>query len=89
MDSSYIGHFVKPGPPDPLADEERVPRALWWLSGGRVSLKKKAPTAGELRARRKAEVENRKKVGFLGTVLGIREHKKTRPTSEAGEVEHV
>ncbi|PIA99172.1 hypothetical protein CB0940_02758 [Cercospora beticola] len=86
---AYIGHFVKPGPPAPLADEERVPRALWWLSGGRVSLKKKVPTAGELRARRKAEVENRKEVGFLGTVLGIREHKKTRPANEAGEIEPV
>ncbi|PPJ58683.1 hypothetical protein CBER1_03996 [Cercospora berteroae] len=84
---TYIGHFVKPGPLAPLNDEERVPRALWWLSGGRVSLKKKAPTAGELRARRKAEVENRKEVGFLGTVLGIREHKKPRPVSQAGEVE--
>ncbi|KAM3422967.1 hypothetical protein BST61_g446 [Cercospora zeina] len=80
-------HFVKPGPLAPLADEERVPRTLWWLSGGRVSLKKKAPTAGELRTRRKAELENRKDVGFLGTFLGVRRNKKAKARSEAAEVE--
>ncbi|KXT15545.1 hypothetical protein AC579_6541 [Pseudocercospora musae] len=56
-----------------LEDEERVPRVMWWLAGGRVSFKKRAPTAGELRRRRKVEVENRKEVGFLGTVFGVRE----------------
>ncbi|EME87054.1 uncharacterized protein MYCFIDRAFT_194936 [Pseudocercospora fijiensis CIRAD86] len=65
-----------------LGDEERVPRIMWWLAGGRVSLKKKAPTAGELRRRRKAEVENRKEVGLLGTLLGVRER-----TGEAAAVE--
>lgn len=65
---------------DCLTDEERVPRTLFWLAGGRVSPRKKAPTAGEMRSRRKAEVKNRKKVGFVGTLFGVR-----RPTAAKRE----
>jgi type IV secretory pathway VirB10-like protein len=55
-----------------LDDDQRVPKLMWWLAGGRGSSKGKQPTAKEMRERRKAEVENRKQVGFLGTMLGVR-----------------
>ena len=71
--SSY---YNLPGPSLP----QTMSRELW------LSMSAKARP---LRARRKAEVENRKEVGFLGTVLGIREHKKTRPASETVEAEPV
>lgn len=55
-----------------LNDAERVPRTLFWLAGGRVSPRMKAPTAGELRRRRQVERVNRREVGFVGTLLGVR-----------------
>lgn len=68
------------GRADRCEDGERMPRTLYWLAGGRVSLSKRAPTAGEMRGRRKAEAENRKKVGFVGTLFGVR-----RPTVTKAE----
>lgn len=50
------------------------------IAPGRVSCKKKAPTAGELRRRRKVEIENHKEVGFVGTLFGAR----ARPTDKTG-----
>lgn len=55
-----------------LNDAERVPRTLFWLAGGRVSPRMKAPTAGELRRRRQVERVNRREVGFVGTLFGVR-----------------
>lgn len=55
-----------------LNDAERVPRTLFWLAGGRVSPRMKAPTAGEMRRRRQVERVNRREVGFVGTLLGVR-----------------
>lgn len=55
-----------------LNDAERVPRTLFWLAGGRVSPRMKVPTAGELRRRRQVERVNRREVGFVGTLLGVR-----------------
>jgi len=53
----------------PKPDSARPPRGLWWLAGGR---KGQVPTLGELRVRKEVERENRKIVGFWGTVLGVR-----------------
>lgn len=55
-----------------LNDAERVPRTLFWLAGGRVSPRMKAPTVGELRRRRQVERVNRREVGFVGTLFGVR-----------------
>lgn len=55
-----------------LNDAERVPRTLFWLAGGRVSPRMEAPTAGELRRRRQVERVNRREVGFVGTLFGVR-----------------
>lgn len=55
-----------------LNDAERIPRTLFWLAGGRVSPRMKAPTAGELRRRRQVERVNRREVGFVGTLFGVR-----------------
>lgn len=55
-----------------LNDAERVPRTLFWLAGGRVSPRMKVPTAGELRRRRQVERVNRREVGFVGTLFGVR-----------------
>lgn len=55
-----------------LNDADRVPRTLFWLAGGRVSPRMKAPTAGELRRRRQVERVNRREVGFVGTLFGVR-----------------
>lgn len=55
-----------------LNDAERVPRTLFWLAGGRVSPRMKAPTAGELRRRRQVERVNQREVGFVGTLFGVR-----------------
>lgn len=41
----------------PLANGERVPKALWWLAGGPTRRGKKAPTVGELRQRGGFEVK--------------------------------
>lgn len=57
------------GPAFPKADSARPPRGLWWLAGGR---KGQVPTVGELRVRKEVERENRRIVGFWGTVLGVR-----------------
>lgn len=53
----------------PKADSERPSRELWWFAGGR---KGQVPTLGELRVRKEVERENRRRVGFWGTVLGVR-----------------
>lgn len=37
-----------------------------------MSPRMKAPTAGELRRRRQVERVNRREVGFVGTLLGVR-----------------
>lgn len=55
-----------------LNDAERIPRTLFWLAGGRVSPRMKAPTAGEFRRRRQVERVNRREVGFVGTLFGVR-----------------
>lgn len=52
-----------------LEDDQRPPSLMWYLAGGK---KGKKPTGAELRERKKAEIENRKQVGFLGTLLGRR-----------------
>lgn len=53
----------------PKADSYRPPRGLWWLAGGG---KGEVPTVGELRVRKEVERANRRRVGFWGTVLGVR-----------------
>ena len=55
-----------------LEDDERPHRAIWWFAGGKVGNRRKVPTAGELRERRKVEEANRDVVGFFGTVAGVR-----------------
>lgn len=69
---AYLDYARSGDGPAPLGEDERVPKALWWLAGGRVRYGKKVPTAGELRSRKKAEAENRKAVGFVGTLAGVR-----------------
>lgn len=53
----------------PKADSYRPPRGLWWFAGGRGGL---VPSLGELRVRKEVERANRRRVGFWGTVLGVR-----------------
>jgi hypothetical protein len=67
--------------PARLADDERPHAALWWLAGGRLRKDKPhfgVPTGATLRERKELERENREKVGFWGTVRGIREVKRVR-----------
>lgn len=56
-------------PPAPLPDSARPTKVHWWFCGGGKGV---VPTFGELRVRKEAEEENRKLVGFVGTVLGRR-----------------
>lgn len=56
-------------PPAPLPDSARPTKVLWWFCGGGKGV---VPTFGELRVRKEAEKENRKLVGFVGTVFGRR-----------------
>ncbi|KAK4505563.1 hypothetical protein PRZ48_003526 [Zasmidium cellare] len=70
--SSSYASFLRGSQYDRLENCQRVPKAMWWLAGGRGSSKGKQPTAGEMRERRKVEIENREQVGFWGTVLGRR-----------------
>lgn len=56
----------------PRPGSDRPSPLLWWLAGGKVSRKGQVPTFGELGVRKEAERANRKKVGLLGTLLGIR-----------------
>lgn len=75
----------------PLADDERPPKPIWYLAGGRTSFakhgSKRVPTAGELRERRKVEEANREVVGFVGTVFGVRAVRQlsSRPTEDEVE----
>ncbi|RMY03511.1 hypothetical protein D0866_15486 [Hortaea werneckii] len=67
--------------PKPLKDEQRPHPAIWWLAGGRLNPKKPGlgvPTASTLRERRVVEEANREKVGFLGTLVGLRRVEVTR-----------
>lgn len=67
--------LIIPEPTHPAIDTaSRPPALLWWLAGGRG----RAPSFEELRVRRRVEVANREVVGFLGTLLGVREERKTR-----------
>lgn len=72
-----------------LKDGERPPKALWWLAGGRTRHGKQVPTAGELRERRKNELENRKAVGFVGTILNHRIGALAGSKGRVESVEHV
>lgn len=53
-------------------DDARVDAITWWFAGGRKSRHGRFPTVGELRVRKEVEQANRAKVGFFGTLLGIR-----------------
>ncbi|KAF2767718.1 hypothetical protein EJ03DRAFT_141978 [Teratosphaeria nubilosa] len=67
--------------PHRLEDSERPNAALWWFAGGRLKKGKEhwgVPCAATLRERKVLEKENREIVGFLGTVRGVREVKRTR-----------
>lgn len=55
-----------------LNDDERPPKALWWLADGRTGGLREVPTAGELRERKKVEEANQEIVGYIGTVFGVR-----------------
>ena len=68
-----------------LTDSERGHTALWWLAGGRVGKRKRVPTVDELRERRRVEREERKGVGFWGTVLGVKARHKGRGEAEEDE----
>lgn len=63
-----------PSPPPrmQLPDDARIDATAWWLAGGRESRHGRLPTIGELRVRKEVEQANRSKVGFFGTLLGIR-----------------
>lgn len=63
-----------PSPPPRmrLPDDARIDATAWWLAGGRKSRHGRLPTIGELRVRKEVEQANRSKVGFFGTLLGIR-----------------
>ena len=69
-----------------LGSEDRPHPVLWWLAGGKVGNRRRVPTIDELRERKKVEKENRKAVGFWGTVFGVR---KVRRGSENGEDKDV
>lgn len=75
--------FNKPLPR--LSDSERVPRALYWLAGGKTRKGTNLPTGKELRERQAAEQRNRDTVGFLGTVRGKRMEAAKRGESTKGE----
>ncbi|RMY49817.1 hypothetical protein D0864_14658 [Hortaea werneckii] len=67
--------------PKPLKDDQRPHPAIWWLAGGRINPRKPGlgvPTALTLRERRVVEDANREKVGFLGTLVGLRRVEVTR-----------
>ncbi|RMZ26978.1 hypothetical protein D0859_08953 [Hortaea werneckii] len=67
--------------PKPLKDDQRPHPAIWWLAGGKVNPRKPGlgvPTALTLRERRVVEDTNREKVGFLGTLVGLRRVEVTR-----------
>lgn len=67
--------------PKPLKDDQRPHPAIWWLAGGRLNPRKPGlgvPTASTLRERRVVEQANREKVGFLGTLVGLRQVEVTR-----------
>ncbi|GAB1739023.1 hypothetical protein NU219Hw_g3786t1 [Hortaea werneckii] len=67
--------------PKPLKDDQRPHPAIWWLAGGRLNPRKPGlgvPTALTLRERRVVEEANREKVGFLGTLVGLRQVEATR-----------
>lgn len=84
MDISNLIHR-----PRRLQDHERPHPILWWLAGGRVRRESPGmgvPTAATLRERRRVEVQNREKVGFWGTVAGIRSVKQTQTLTQLAEV---
>ncbi|RMY89598.1 hypothetical protein D0861_04150 [Hortaea werneckii] len=67
--------------PKPLKDDQRPHPAIWWLAGGKINPRKPGwgvPTALTLRERRVVEDANREKVGFLGTLVGLRRVEVTR-----------
>ncbi|RMZ06486.1 hypothetical protein D0860_05510 [Hortaea werneckii] len=71
-----LGRRVKP-----LKDDQRPHPAIWWLAGGKINPRKPGlgvPTALTLRERRVVEDANREKVGFLGTLVGLRRVEVTR-----------
>ncbi|RMY45531.1 hypothetical protein D0864_15422 [Hortaea werneckii] len=71
-----LGRRVKP-----LKDDHRPHPAIWWLAGGKINPGKPGlgvPTALTLRERRVVEDANREKVGFLGTLVGLRRVEVTR-----------
>lgn len=49
--------FFRGAPRGRLGDEERAPKGVWWLAGGRMGHGKQVPTVGELRARRRWKPE--------------------------------
>ena len=67
--------------PKPLKDDQRPHPAIWWLAGGKINSRKPGlgvPTALTLRERRVVEDANRERVGFLGTLVGLRRVEVTR-----------
>ncbi|RMX96527.1 hypothetical protein D0867_13111 [Hortaea werneckii] len=67
--------------PKPLKHDQRPHPAIWWLAGGRLNPKKPGlgvPRASTLRERRVVADANREKVGFLGTLVGLRRVEVTR-----------
>lgn len=70
--------------PSLLPDDARIPTNVWYFAGGMG----RPPKAGDLRRRRAAEIENRRRVGFWGTVLGIRvpqERKRPKTAEEEAQ----
>ena len=67
--------------PRPLKGDQRPHPMLWWLAGGKIRRAEPAlgvPKASTLRERRIVENANRDRVGFWGTVAGLRDVHCTR-----------